>query len=199
MLAARLFRRPAVSPRGRYTAASVRGRTGTAPPPGSFTVVCAVLVLAFAQHGAARLLIQRARRAALACAAHAGLVGDRRCWRCRSQRSCCSRRCRAACRRQRLATTAGRHAAPAPSAAPLALIATPRPLLLTLPALALTGTLVAGLAAWRDRALTAFLGSTVALAGTLASTGVALFPFVLPSSLDPAASLSLWRTLPPAR
>ncbi|HMX53967.1 MAG TPA: cytochrome d ubiquinol oxidase subunit II, partial [Plasticicumulans sp.] len=66
------------------------------------------------------------------------------------------------------------------------------PLLMTLPALALAGTLVAGLAAWRDRALTAFLGSTVALAGTLASAGVALFPFVLPSSLDPAASLSLW-------
>ena len=57
---------------------------------------------------------------------------------------------------------------------------------------AFAGTLVAGLAAWRDRALTAFLGSTVALAGTLASAGVALFPFVLPSSLDPAASLSLW-------
>lgn len=157
-----------------------------------FTVVCAVLVLAlFAQHGAARLLFSvrgvlrwRARRmlgwsaiAVLALSVAAVVL---------------------------LATLPGLHAAGSDWQPPLAATQlsfvngawldryAAHPLLLTLPALALAGTLVAGLAAWRDRALTAFLGSTVALAGTLASAGVALFPFVLPSSLDPAASLSLW-------
>lgn len=157
-----------------------------------FTVVCAVLVLAlFAQHGAARLLFSvrgvlrwRTRRmlgwsaiAVLALSVAAVVL---------------------------LATLPGLHVAGSDWQQPL--LATQlsfvngawldryavHPPLLTLPALALTGTLVAGLAAWRDRALTAFLGSTVALAGTLASAGVALFPFVLPSNLDPAASLSLW-------
>lgn len=157
-----------------------------------FTVVCAVLVPAlFAQHGAARLLLDvrgvlrwRTRRmlgwlaiAVLLLSLAAVVL---------------------------LATLPGLHVAGSdwrpPSAAGEIDFVTgawleryaAHPLLLTLPALALAGTLAAGLAAWRDRALPAFLGSTVALAGTLASAGTALFPFVLPSSLDPAASLTLW-------
>jgi cytochrome bd ubiquinol oxidase subunit II len=44
--------------------------------------------------------------------------------------------------------------------------------------------------AGRDRL--AFAGSACAVVATLLSAGVALFPFVLPSSVAPAASLTLW-------
>lgn len=66
------------------------------------------------------------------------------------------------------------------------------PWLLALPALALAGTLLAGFAAWRRLPVAAFAGSTLAIGGTLASAAAALFPFVMPSNLDPAASLTLW-------
>jgi len=39
---------------------------------------------------------------------------------------------------------------------------------------------------------TAFLGSSLAIVGALCTAGFALFPFVMPSSLDPASSLTVW-------
>ena len=38
----------------------------------------------------------------------------------------------------------------------------------------------------------AFLGSSLAIVGALCTAGFALFPFVMPSSLDPASSLTVW-------
>lgn len=38
----------------------------------------------------------------------------------------------------------------------------------------------------------AFLGSSLAIVGVLCTAGFALFPFVMPSSLDPASSLTVW-------
>jgi cytochrome d ubiquinol oxidase subunit II len=38
----------------------------------------------------------------------------------------------------------------------------------------------------------AFLCSGVAIAGVIATAGVSLFPFLMPSSLDPASSLTVW-------
>ena len=38
----------------------------------------------------------------------------------------------------------------------------------------------------------AFLGSGLAIAGVIATAGFSLFPFLLPSSLDPAAGLTVW-------
>ena len=38
----------------------------------------------------------------------------------------------------------------------------------------------------------AFLASAVAVAATITSAGLALFPFLLPSDLDPASSLTIW-------
>jgi cytochrome d ubiquinol oxidase subunit II len=38
----------------------------------------------------------------------------------------------------------------------------------------------------------AFVASAVAIAGTIASAGLMLFPFLLPSSLDPRSSLTVW-------
>ena len=37
-----------------------------------------------------------------------------------------------------------------------------------------------------------FLGSSLAIVGTICTAGFALFPFVFPSSIDPASSLTLW-------
>jgi cytochrome d ubiquinol oxidase subunit II len=44
----------------------------------------------------------------------------------------------------------------------------------------------------RARPLAAFLSSALVPAGTIAAAGLALFPFLLPSSADPAASLTVW-------
>jgi cytochrome d ubiquinol oxidase subunit II len=44
----------------------------------------------------------------------------------------------------------------------------------------------------RNRPLLAFLGSALACAATIATAGLALFPFLLPSSSEPNASLTVW-------
>jgi cytochrome d ubiquinol oxidase subunit II len=44
----------------------------------------------------------------------------------------------------------------------------------------------------RPRPLVAFCLSGLSIAGVIATAGLALFPFLLPSSLDPSASLTVW-------
>lgn len=44
----------------------------------------------------------------------------------------------------------------------------------------------------RRRPLAAFLASALSIAGTIFSAGFALFPFLLPSDLDPRSSLTVW-------
>jgi cytochrome bd ubiquinol oxidase subunit II len=48
------------------------------------------------------------------------------------------------------------------------------------------------LMARRKHHRSAFLASSVAVIGTLFSAGFALFPFLMPSSLDPRSSLTIW-------
>jgi cytochrome bd ubiquinol oxidase subunit II len=43
-----------------------------------------------------------------------------------------------------------------------------------------------------QRAGFAFIASGVAVAGVVATAGLSAFPFLLPSSLDPNASLTIW-------
>lgn len=38
----------------------------------------------------------------------------------------------------------------------------------------------------------AFLGTSLAIIGAILTAGFALFPFVMPSSIDPASSLTIW-------
>ncbi|HEU4663176.1 MAG TPA: cytochrome d ubiquinol oxidase subunit II [Dokdonella sp.] len=59
-------------------------------------------------------------------------------------------------------------------------------------AVALLAALATPLLATRRHHSSAFVASSVAVAGTIASAGFALFPFLLPSSLDPRSSLTVW-------
>lgn len=60
------------------------------------------------------------------------------------------------------------------------------------PVVGLLGGVLALLGASLGKAKTAFLGSSLAIAGVICTAGFALFPFVMPSSLDPASSLTMW-------
>jgi cytochrome bd ubiquinol oxidase subunit II len=66
------------------------------------------------------------------------------------------------------------------------------PGLLALPAAALLAIAATAALTQARRYRLAFCGSAGAVAASLLSAGVALFPFVLPSSLEPQASLTLW-------
>jgi cytochrome bd ubiquinol oxidase subunit II len=66
------------------------------------------------------------------------------------------------------------------------------PWMTTAPVLGVAGTLLAAFLSRLGMALAAFLASAVAVAGIVATAGVSMFPFILPSSLDPASSLTVW-------
>ena len=66
------------------------------------------------------------------------------------------------------------------------------PLMRIAPLLGLAGGLIALLGAQLNRGAVAFIGSSLAIVGTICTAGFALFPFVFPSSIDPASSLTLW-------
>ena len=66
------------------------------------------------------------------------------------------------------------------------------PILWLIPALAYLGGLVVLLALRAGRTLLAFVGSSMACVSVILTAGVALFPFILPSSEMPKASLTAW-------
>lgn len=67
-----------------------------------------------------------------------------------------------------------------------------QPLLWLLPALGVgCGLLAAGLLLAR-RMLTAFVASALAIVGVIGTAGASMFPFIMPSSTLPAASLTVW-------
>ncbi len=66
------------------------------------------------------------------------------------------------------------------------------PWMLAAPLLAVGGTLAAAALARQFVPAAAFWCSGIALAATLLTVGFALFPFLVPSSLDPVSSLTLW-------
>jgi cytochrome bd ubiquinol oxidase subunit II len=67
-----------------------------------------------------------------------------------------------------------------------------QPVLWAVPGLAYVGAALGLLAAHRRRPGWAFVGSALCCAGVILTAGVAIFPFVLPSSTTPAHSLTLW-------
>jgi len=66
------------------------------------------------------------------------------------------------------------------------------PWLIAVPVLGLAGSAFVSLLTMRRAARAAFVASAVAVAGIIATAGVSLFPFLLPSSTHPSASLTVW-------
>ncbi|WP_029004849.1 cytochrome d ubiquinol oxidase subunit II [Azorhizobium doebereinerae] len=66
------------------------------------------------------------------------------------------------------------------------------PWLLAVPGLGFLGAAGAGLALRARLEVGALLLSGLSIAGIIATVGVSMFPFILPSSLDPRASLTVW-------
>jgi cytochrome bd ubiquinol oxidase subunit II len=63
---------------------------------------------------------------------------------------------------------------------------------LLLPVLGIGGALLSALMLRAGNAMIAFLASAVAIIGIILTEGLAVFPFLLPSSTVPSASLTLW-------
>ena len=66
------------------------------------------------------------------------------------------------------------------------------PWMMIAPILAILGSATAFLALGARRKLAAFIGSSLAIFGIISTAGLSLFPFLLPSSLDPSMSLTVW-------
>ncbi|OYW26574.1 MAG: cytochrome d ubiquinol oxidase subunit II [Caulobacter sp. 12-67-6] len=60
------------------------------------------------------------------------------------------------------------------------------------PVLGFVGTAVALLGLRMDRAALSFSGSTLATLGIISTVGLSMFPFILPSAIDPRSSLTAW-------
>lgn len=66
------------------------------------------------------------------------------------------------------------------------------PITIIAPALAFLGAIVAFLALHLRRYVVAILGSSLAIAAIIATAGLSMFPFLLPSSIDAKSSLTVW-------
>jgi cytochrome bd ubiquinol oxidase subunit II len=66
------------------------------------------------------------------------------------------------------------------------------PLLWLVPGAAFIGGIAALLFARLDKPVFAFIGSAIAELGVIGTAGVAMFPFIMPSSSDPRSSLTVW-------
>ncbi len=66
------------------------------------------------------------------------------------------------------------------------------PWMLLAPVLGFLGPVMALLGILRRADLLVFLGSSLGAFGIIATAGLSMFPFLLPSSIDPASSLTVW-------
>lgn len=66
------------------------------------------------------------------------------------------------------------------------------PWMLMAPILGFAGPLLAWIGIRRGREALAFGGSSAGAIGIIATVGLSMFPFILPSSIDPASSLTVW-------
>ena len=67
-----------------------------------------------------------------------------------------------------------------------------QPLLWLLPAVGIVGALAAAALVSARRTLSAFVASALAIVGVIGTAGAAMFPFIMPSSSHPNASLTVW-------
>lgn len=66
------------------------------------------------------------------------------------------------------------------------------PISMTAPIIGILGSLLVIICAKANKSGFAFLGSSLAITGTICTAGFALFPFLLPSSIDFNSSLTMW-------
>ncbi len=71
-------------------------------------------------------------------------------------------------------------------------IYTTMPIAMLAPVIGLLGPLLTALLAKADRPGFAFVTSALGMAGIIGTAGLSMFPFVMPSSLDPNSSLTVW-------
>ena len=64
--------------------------------------------------------------------------------------------------------------------------------MLIAPTLGFAGALLALVGLWRRSAALAFSGSSLSTVGIISTVGLSMFPFILPSSIDPQSSLTAW-------
>jgi cytochrome d ubiquinol oxidase subunit II len=62
----------------------------------------------------------------------------------------------------------------------------------TAPALGFLGAALALIGILTGREAPAFIGSSASAFGIISTVGLAMFPFILPSSIDPHSSLTVW-------
>ncbi|MRU16552.1 cytochrome d ubiquinol oxidase subunit II [Roseovarius sp. A21] len=67
-----------------------------------------------------------------------------------------------------------------------------RPWIVIAPAMGFVGMALAYLSLWRGGEVSALLFSKLGITGVIASVGLTMFPFILPSSIDPRSSLTVW-------
>ncbi len=66
------------------------------------------------------------------------------------------------------------------------------PLLWIAPALGIAGAVLAIVESSAKKPIAAFVASSLMLAGVIFTAGIAMFPFIMPSSSDPRSSLTVW-------
>lgn len=66
------------------------------------------------------------------------------------------------------------------------------PWMIAAPVIGLVGAALAFVGLWLRSEPLAFTGSSLSTAGIIASVGASMYPFILPSSLDPGSSLTAW-------
>lgn len=66
------------------------------------------------------------------------------------------------------------------------------PITMVAPIIGILGGVIVILAAAKDKAGLSFTGSSLALTGAILTAGFALFPFLMPSSINPVSSLTMW-------
>lgn len=66
------------------------------------------------------------------------------------------------------------------------------PWMLIAPILGFVGPVLAFLAIVRGKQVLLFAGSAIAVVGIISTVGLSMFPFILPSSIDPHSSLTVW-------
>lgn len=66
------------------------------------------------------------------------------------------------------------------------------PITIVAPVLAIAGLLLTILFTIKDKSALVFIASSIAISGIICTAGFSLFPFLMPSSLDPSLSLTVW-------